>query len=43
MWIGENPPRAAEAPWWAQGRGGAPSYVGWVVHTQKTAQVPVQA
>jgi hypothetical protein len=30
-------------PWWAQGRGGAPSYKGWVVHTQKTAQLLVQA
>jgi hypothetical protein len=29
--------------WWAQGRGGASSYVGWAVHTQKTVQLPVQA
>jgi hypothetical protein len=43
MWTGRKTLRGwRRHPWWAQGKGGAPSYVGWAVHTQNTAQLHVQ-
>jgi hypothetical protein len=38
VWTGEKTLRGwRRRPWWAHERGGAPSYLGWTVHMQKTA------